>query len=114
MPMQRWAFKHDRFAGRVQIEYRHSLHSNEVYANPISRLLLLKEAIKHVHDNLVRERETVVAESTDDKLGWALIYSRALENRNFERASHASQCFPDLVTCGKHAFQNCMSLSKKF
>ena len=67
---------------------------------------------EHVHDAILREDQRVVAESTEEKLGWALVYIRALENRNFGRASQAVNCYNDLATCGKLVFQSCMSLNE--
>ena len=109
-PMQSWAFKHSEFAGRVQVEYNHQLHSDAGRGNAISRLLILKDAMKHVHDNIVKDNEIVVAESAEDQLGWALIYVRALESQNFERAARACNNFPRLACCGKSANQHPMSL----
>jgi len=83
--MQAWAFKHEDFADRVQVEFRHKLHGAPA-TNAISSLLLLKESVRFVHDNIVKEKEVVIADNTEDRLGWALIYVRALERRNFDRA----------------------------
>ena len=99
-PLQNWVFKHPDFAGRVGVEYRHRLQLDDAHDNPISRLLMLKQSIRYVHDNLVSEGATVVADNVQDQLGWALILVRALENRNFERANKAVQGFPRLGTCG--------------
>jgi len=109
-PMQAWAFKHADFADRVQVHYRFLLHDSNLHQNSVSRLLILKEAIRFVHDNIVRERQVVVATSAEDQLGWALIYVRALESRNYERANHASLCYSRLASCGKPSHQPCIAL----
>ena len=55
----------------------------------------------------------MVAKSAEDKLGWAIIYVRALENRNFARVAQAAKCIPQVNGCGKLALQNCMSLNER-
>jgi hypothetical protein len=64
--MQAWVFKHDDFADRVQVEFRHRLHDVAYHGNPISGLLVLKESIRFVHDNFVKDRAVVIADNTED------------------------------------------------
>ena len=111
-PMQAWALKHEEFANRVHIHYKFLLHTSNMSHNPVSRLLLHKESIKFVHDNIVRDKEVVTANNTEDKLGWALIYLRAIEARNFDRTRHAALCFPKLSSCGKPSHLPCLALNE--
>ena len=111
-PLQAWAFKQPDFSARVQVEYEAKLRQCELNKNPVYRLLILKGSIAYVHGNIVRSKEVVTADCVEDQLGWTLIYIRALEDRNFERAGQACDCFSSLGGCGKLASQHVMSLSE--
>lgn len=111
-PMQPWAFKHEGFAGRAEVEFKYRLQNSNTVSNPISRLLLLKDSIKFVHDNIVKEGQKVEADNVPDQLAWALVYIRALETRNFARAAQATECFPKLASCGRASRCACLALSE--
>ena len=100
-PMQNWAFKHEHFGERTLVEFRHLCTSYEGPLDAVSKLLMLKEAISNVHDNIVQERAVIVSEDVEDRLGWTIMCARYLEQRKFDKVETTMRCFPSLRTCGK-------------
>ena len=99
--LKNWVFKHPDFARRVEIEYLERLKNHEDSGNPIGRLLVFKECITCVHNIISNEHEGIIAETIEDKLGWALMYVRACEDMKFDLAQKPSMSFPSLAACGK-------------
>ena len=83
------------------VQYQEDCIRFEGSLNPVTKLLIAKEAIKKVHDNIVATNTKVIAEATEDKLGWAILCARHLERRSFDKVAHAMECFPKLKACGK-------------
>ena len=100
-PMKTWVFKHEHFSERFQVQFEEDCRTFEGRLNPITKLLVAKEAIKKVHDHIVESRIKVNADATEDKLGWAILCARHLERRSFYRVHMAMECFPRLKKCGK-------------
>ena len=111
--LQLWPFKHHDFASRVQVEFNHQLHLCSDPSSSLGKLLLLKEAIRTVHDHIVAEKLTVKSDCIEDHLGWAIMYARCLENQKFDKASYIASCFPKLDSCGKSHFQRTVALHSR-
>ena len=82
---QDWVFKHEEFAARVDAEFHHLCMNHNSNMNPVTKLLLCKEAIKNVHDNIVGSQSIVDATSLEDKLGWAIMCAKHLEQFRFDQ-----------------------------
>ena len=99
--IQPWVTKHKDFATRVAVDFQHKLIGSPNPASPITRLLVLKQAVASVHDGIIHDREVVMAESVEDRLGWCLIYVKAIERYDWDRAEQACRSYPHLRGCGK-------------
>ena len=104
-PLALWPFKHADFNQRLELEFNstcaHHTQTHGTYPNPIMRSLMLKDAIKQVHSNILGENAVIEAKGVEDKLGWTLTCARALERLRFNRAEHSYSCYPSLSSLGK-------------
>jgi hypothetical protein len=87
------------------------IHSGTL--NAVTKRLIAKEAIKIVHDNILQGHSVVVADPTEDRLGWAILCSKHSEARKFDGVEKDMSCFPRLRSTGKPENKLSMYLSER-
>ncbi|CAK0871611.1 unnamed protein product [Prorocentrum cordatum] len=82
---------------RVRREYFALLATDDKASQPLGRLLLLKEAIWQVTMTMSTMTNAVAAVTTEDKLGWAMLFLRAADDMNLSKMATCAKAYPRLA-----------------
>ena len=99
-PIKNETIRHPHWASRVSAEYHHNLYQDALAHNPVRRLLLFKNAIRSVSDNIQHQgaqrlTTTRSAQNTQDKLSATMAFIRAAEHSNLNlMQKHAEKSTP--------------------
>jgi len=100
-PLKTWPLKHKDFADRVQVQYNHVIGKSSQPNNALQKLHVLKDAVRFVHDRILEEKECQSSDRAEDNLGWAIMYSRAIERQDFVKAERIASILPTIKSCAK-------------
>ena len=83
---------------RVNLEFGERLKNDDAPELATRRLLLLKQAIKHVTHSMAAENQEYMAQTHDDKYGWTMRIIRAAEENSLGKMEKCIKAYPHLGT----------------
>lgn len=101
-PIKTSTLQHPDWKLRVSAEYYHQLHNDNMAYNPLRRLLLLKNAIRQVSDNIQYTRnyetDTSIPQDNTSKLNATMGFIKAAVNNNLKTMQFHSNKYKHIHT----------------
>ena len=107
IPLPTGAMKDPQWMRRVSLRFVELRRDDDFDDQPMRRLVLLKQVIGNVSRTMGSERCRRQAESTDDKLGWAMRFVRAAEEIRMGTMRKCVDAYPHLATLADPDNPNC-------
>ena len=92
-----YILQHKQWKRNLLLNYNERLHDDANANNPLRRLELLKQSMWEVATTLQQDAPPL-ANSTDDKLSWTMVFIRAAQTVNIRRMQRAAEAYPFITT----------------